>query len=816
MVEKAFSWFGRFSDRRPWAVILAVAAATAFFAAGVFRIHQEYGLKTMLPSRSQPVETMNEAEALGWGTQEEQVLIEADGGLDGAALRRVLDYREMLEKSPDIFPGYITKVETPLDNMVVLEDGRVVSNSPPVALTKVARSLNDDELFRQVRMNLDYWQGKAEETGLPLQVRNVIWDESSISAVLLNAKVNTSLDTGTQMKRDGDFTGLTEAHFEGAPGAAVSITGLVAINRESSRLTMEDTKLIFAIALGFILLVLFLTFRKVSDVLLTMMVIGVTIVWVMGLQGWLGYPFTYTGAAIMPLLLGIDIAYAIHVLSRYYEERRKGSDPHASIFTSTVTVGVAVFLTAATTAFGFASFSISNIPPIQQFGMLCVAGVLFSFFLAVTLLPATIALRDGGLRSQVKWAAEQRGGLEADRRSWLDAFLARVSVLSEHHRGIVGLVTLALIAGSVLLALNIGTEADIFKILPQDMPSMRAYKEINDTFGGQDLAFTLVKGEVLEPANLQAMLDYEDALAASGAAGQDGEPIFRRDKITGIADIVYQANGKSIPATREGVLASLFKLQESLGYPEVELDSLPITMDFEAGIIEVRLDRGDQEDMKVISEVMQKGADRAAAEAGGLKLANSGTPILLNEILGNILPTQLKTTALALFLCALIVILIFRSFFFGLAATSVVFLGVAMELGILALIGWPLDFMTVMVSSLVIGAGIDFGIHVTHRFMEEWREGGLEVDEAVRRTVGSVGKALVAAAVTTAGAFAIIAFSDISYLRRFGVITALSLSIALLAALFVLPSILAWKATRDERKRPALADNNTQLEMRRG
>jgi uncharacterized protein len=803
MVEKAFAWFGRVSEKHPWAVITVVVLITVGFAAGVFRIHQEYGLKTMLPSHSQPVETMNEAEDLGWGTQEEQVLIKADDVLDGAVLRQVLTYQRMLEEHPEILPEFITKVETPLDSMVVLQDGQVASASPPVALMKVADTLSDGELSEQVRMNIDYWQDKSEQTGLPLQVRNITGDGT---ALLLNAKVNTALDTGTQMDRDGEFARVTEEHFEGVSGADVSISGLVSINRESSQMTMEDTKVIFAIALAFILLVLFLTFRKLSDVLLTMMVIVFTIVWVMGLQGWLDFPFTYTGAAIMPLLLGIDIAYAIHVLSRYYEERRKGSDPHASAFTSVVTVGVAVFLTAATTAFGFVSFGISNMPPIQQFGMLCVAGVMFSFFLAVTLLPATIVLRDRSVRSQEKWERKNRQRIEAEKESWLDVSLARVSVISEHHRGIVGLVTLALLVGSILLALQINTEADIFKILPQNMPSMQAYKEVNDIFGGQDLAFTLVKGDVLDPVNLQAMLDFEDGLAASGDTGQDGEPIFQRDKITGIADIVYQANGKSIPRQESEVLASLSKLQVNLGYPEVDLESLPITMDLKAGIIEVRLDRGDQEDMKVINDTMQAEVAKATAGLDGLEMSNSGTPILLNEILGNILPTQLKTTALALFLCALIVILIFRSFFFGLAATSVVFLGVAMELGILVLIGWPLDFMTVMVSSLVIGAGIDFGIHVTHRFMEEWREGGLDVDEAIRRTIGSVGKALVAAAVTTAGAFAIIAFSDISYMRRFGVITAMSLTIALLAALFVLPSILAWKASHDDKKRLALAD----------
>ena len=170
---------------------------------------------------------------------------------------------------------------------------------------------------------------------------------------------------------------------------------------------MRESSILFLSAFVFILIVLFLTFRKLSDVLATVAVIIVTVIWVIGLGGWLGFPFTYTSAAIFPLMLGIDIAYAIHVLSRYYEERRKGSDPYQSALRSVVTVGVAVFLTAATTAFGFASFGISNMPPIQQFGALCVAGVMFSFVLAVTLLPAILVLRDRGDKAQARWEKKQ-------------------------------------------------------------------------------------------------------------------------------------------------------------------------------------------------------------------------------------------------------------------------------------------------------------------------------------------------------------------------------------------------------------------------
>jgi predicted RND superfamily exporter protein len=136
----------------------------------------------------------------------------------------------------------------------------------------------------------------------------------------------------------------------------------------------------------------------------------------------------------------------------------------------------------------------------------------------------------------------------------------------------------------------------------------------------------------------------------------------------------------------------------------------------------------------------------------------------------------------------------------------VVFLSIALELIALYVLGWPLDFMTVMVSALIIGAGIDFGIHVTHRFREEWALGCESVDEAVRLTVGNVGRALLSAAITTSGAFGILAISRVEQLRRFGGVTAFSLVFALLVALLVLPTILSFWAERAERKNHARSE----------
>ncbi len=819
MVAGLFSLLGRLTGRRPWWVIGAVVLLSAVAVFGVTRVKQEFGYQTMLPQKSESVVTLKEADRIFAGTTEEQVLVVSKKALDPSLLRRVAGYRKALEAREDLWPSFANDVTTPLDDMVHYAGGPprasgAVASAGPAANPQAAapgagaaapseslasrvNTLSDGQLIEQVELNLEEAERQAEALGYSAQT-NVSADRK---AFLIKVRMNPDIPSSRQLKAAQEFEDAAGEYFSGVEGTTTYVAGTVSMNKDSSQRTMKDASVLFLFAIVFIVAVLYITFRRISDVLVTLLVIIVTVLWVEGLGGFLGFPFTYTSAAVIPLLLGVDIAYAIHVLTRYYEERRNGADPRKSVLNSVGTVGVAVFLTAATTAFGFASFGISNMPPIRQFGAQCVAGVLFSFLLAVTLLPAVLVLRDRGAKAMARWDSKT-GKRERGMDGRLDRFLVRIAIVSEHHRSIVMAATAVILAACVVLGFNLSTEADMQKMMPADLPFMKAQVKINDYFGGQDMAYTLVKGEVLEPESMKAMLEYEDALADSKEVSESGKRLFERDKIFSLADLVKRANG-SIPDTKAGVMNVLMGM--STGRKSESGNTLLNPKHLDVTMVTVRVARGNEGDMKKITNTM-RGASAKVASGSGLEMRSSGMPVLMNDMMASILPTQLKTSALALILCTLTVVIVFGSIFFGLAAASVVFIGIALEIGALSILNWPLDFMTVMVSSLVIGAGIDFGIHITHRFREEWRSGEVGVDEAMRRTVGNVGKALLAAAVTTAGAFGIIAISKISYLRRFGGITALSLTFALLAALLVLPSILAWRADRIEKAKAAKAE----------
>ena len=781
-MKKAFGWLADQSARWPWLVVAIVFIITVIAVNGITRIEGDFNFNAMLPEGEESVQVFEEIEDIFGGTLQERVLLKAESVLDPEILRAVAGYEEYLEGYPEIWGKLVDEVTTPLDGMYLLTEGEISFDifGRPVPLEP--DNLSDTELRAQVEANLTRQRLAAAGGFSP----DPLVSEDGTAMLISLDQVVSDDDRLTTL-----FEDISRTYFEDAGVAEVFITGQASWTRDSNKQVAADTSILFMLAVLFILVILFLTFRRLSDVGFTMLVVLITIIWVMGLSGWLKIPFTYPSIGIMPLLLGIDIAYAIHVLTRYYEERKKDRNPYSSANISLKTVGIAVFLTAITTAVGFASFGVSEIPPMRDFGFMCLAGVLLSFALAVTLLPAVVIIRD-------RRGGKARGLLkrkdESERSSLVDRVLVNVSLVAEHHRKLVVVFTVVVLGLAVFSAFNLGTEAE-FQQEFSGSPAAAADKEIDKYFGGQVSAYTLVKGDVLEPDVLESMLEYEQALADTGALTEEGEEIFQRGKIVSIADVVASQNDGTIPDDREDISRIIAAVLKSGRAGRV------LSPELEAAMILSTISGTSQSDLEAAADVLREQQSVLTDSHPDLLVGQSGEPVLVSDLLGSLTPTLIKTSLLALLLCLLVVSVIFRSFVFGLAATSVVFLSIALELIALYLLGWPLDFMTVMVTALIIGAGIDFGIHVTHRFREEWEHGCENVDEAVRLTVGNVGRALLSAAVTTAGAFAILAISRIVMMRRFGGVTALSLVFALLVALLVLPTILSLWAERVDRKK---------------
>ncbi len=835
--------------RRPWLTIAIIAVVTAAALVGAFRVEMEFSQRALMPEGYGSIETIKDVERAFGGIQYDKALLSGADFTSPEAALALYGYERELKAADDpaLWGEYVLGAESYLSQLArnpqaapIFELAWAVEGARSAdGFTEAVREFlaapgtaqlrempgadllfqfledipeSEDPLSRKPLAE-NYLDAALEQTvagflqdpaasGFVLG-RTLSGEEDGHAHALLRIQVRPDLPQARTFAYARDLQEFTVDHFA-RYGITAEVSGETYIMQDVQDLSTRDGLILGMAALAFVALVLFVTFRKLLDVVLTLAVVSISTLWVFGLMGFAGMKFTIVSIAIVPLLLGIDIAYSIHILVRYYEERDTGAGALASAAGSVVTVGVAVFLAAATTMFGFLSFSITDMPPIRDFGLLCLAGVFFGYALSVLLLPAALVIRDRGRKTVERRRVESSRLLD-----WVDRGLVRLSMLAERYRKAVWATALALVVGCAVLASGLSTAADIRGFVPQDMPSYEMFNRVEALFGGQDNAVALVEGEdLLSPESLRSMDAFIQAVLEDprNLTPEGDERYFKADRVFGLTTIFKALDGK-LPASREDAEAALARAGEVYGFDTSSL----ITPERGQALINFEVFFLGEEDEKAMAAILKDNAARgdgntAAGDAiEGTSLAApryrvTGMPLIIADTMDKLFATQIETSALALVLCALLVMLIFHSIYFGLAATSVVFLAIALELGILRLMGWPLDIMTVMIASLVIGAGIDFGIHVAHRFREEFYINGLGAEEAVNTAVRNVGVALVSAAVTTCGAFLILAISSLSTLRRFGIITAIALASACFAALVLEPSFLASIALRKEKK----------------
>ena len=805
---KLFEFFATQSEKRPWLVVAAVVLITAFLAAGFPRISTELSQEAMMPKGYESIQAYQEVKDIFGGLSNETALVVADDVADPKVARVLYGWSPDKMTEAGFEEGDILKVETYLDflkyqlpemmraagvesdvDMGAIDDATLAQflrfylhpePEPPV-LDLLAAFAGDGFTPETREQFLTVFEENSEN------IAGMVSAEGD--ATIVTFQLDPDLNQSDLMRVGKKLREFLAGEFADVEGAETYVTGNATMELDSNEFMEKETSKLMLIALLFIMLILYLTFRRLSDVGLPLLIIMVAIFWIMGVMGWAGITFTTMSVAIMPLMLGINIAYVIHILSRYYEEREDGLGVDLSATTSVKTVGVAVFLTAITTVFGFSSFMITDIPPMRDFGLLCMLGIAFSFLLSLTLLPAIIVIRDRRKKeAKLESHLEKMRARRRDARYgvFIDRALVRMALVAERNHWTVAIITLALVAFGVFAVFNVRTGADIRKMFPESMPSMEASKTITDLFGPQNSDIILVEGDIYDPANLAALLELEDAIPMDARNRPGDDAYFSRDRIKSIADYVVMGSPDgTLPQSREGVEAIVAQLAMRMPLGAM------VSEDGTAAMVMLRSGYPETEDELRLKTEIVRDKSAAAMEEAGLEMRATGLTVLVGDLLGNIVPTQLRTSGLALLLCTLVLIVVFKSFVYGIATLVVVVCGMMAELVFLLVLGWPLDLMTVMVASLVIGAGIDFGIHITHRFREEYHGNGSAPEEAIRDTVKNVGRALVAAALTTSGVFAILAFSGMGMMQRFGWTTTVGLVGALFGAILVLPSVLA-------------------------
>jgi hypothetical protein len=738
--------------RHPRLVLLGVVLVTVCLSPGLTKLTFNVELRNFLPPTYESTRTTFEVEKMLGGISSEIILVESDNLLDPKCVEAVHNMKVDLQNQ---LKGYILGPMYDFDYLLPIEN-RLGENFPtgPELAAKLSELLSNESVRAEVMAHV-----KENENRM---VGRLVYRVAKLSsAEEINCAKKLEKIVKSHASRSG---GIFSAYVGGDHSASKDVLETIT----------NERVYLFGIAGVLVLICLFLTYRKFRDITLSLLSIGLAILWDLCLMGWFGIEFSPVVVGVFPLLLGLGVDYSIYMNYRYSEERLKAEKDRAAAI-AIATVGVAVFLSCTTTMFAYGSWLTSSMRPLFDFGSLSMMGIGFSYLLAMTFLPSCRVLLDRGVKRE---ELVDRFSVKAVERG-----LAGVAAIVERKSRIV--LTIALVATilATFSATRARTAIQWEKMLPEGVESLETsdrYLKLWPEQNPLNSCIVLVKGDLTSPEVLGSMYKIEMYVPQRCRFIEGG---------MSVASAVVQRYGGIVPPDNETIV----RILNELGPQYSALLSRDQENRVTGGIIIFFTSCRTEQEMKMavenVREVVRKeGKGNAQYSVGGL-------PAVYSDLLSELVPAQLKTTLISFLGCFLIVWAVFRRVSDAALCMLPIGLTLVWGLGMFTPLDIPINLLTVLVSALMIGIGIDYSIHVRHRFMEEI-EKGESVEQATRETMVRIGGAVLGASSTSLAAMGTLMFSRMPAIGVFGEIVALEFFSCLCAVFFVLPTLLAWREHR--------------------
>jgi hypothetical protein len=591
-----------------------------------------------------------------------------------------------------------------------------------------------------------------------------------------------------------------------AGGGSYVVTGAPVVVNDLADAIQDSILLLFAAALLVMAATLAVVFRTRLR-LLPLLVAVAAAALTFGALSLAGASLTMASIAVLPVLIGLAVDYAIQWQSRI---REAGGDHLRA-----ATVGAPTIVTAAAaTIAGFLVLLLSPVPMVRGFGLLLVAGIVIALALALVAGTAALAFArqtadrpdapaTGGRRRPWSGAGESllaavrgardvvRPATDAGRRAVAplarrtgDAVrpraggLARTAIAgAQRHPGRVLAIGAVLAVAGWGLDTQTRVESDIQKLVPQNLGAVRDLQALQTSTGvGGQLDVVVQAQDVADPKVIAWMSSYQRGLlerygysADRGCGRADLCPAFS------LPDL-FQREPKDKRAVRELLDAVPPYFSQSVLTP----DRTTATLSFGIKLMPL------EEQQKVI-ETMRADLDPPA----GVRAELAGLPVLAAEANARVSSDWRRLLTIVLGLLAVFVVLrvALRDTRRAVIPLVPIVLATGWSALVLFAVRIPLNPMSVTLAALVIAISTEFSVLLSERYRQE-RAAGHAPEDALRRTYRSTGAAVVASGATAIAGFAVLVLSDISMLRNFGFVTVIDLTVSLLGVLVVLPAVL--------------------------
>jgi predicted RND superfamily exporter protein len=600
----------------------------------------------------------------------------------------------------------------------------------------------------------------------PLYVGNLVSADATAASIL----VEFDEMSPEEFDRRGIAARVAEAAASFDDRDSVAITGIQTLKQSGERTMEGDLARFVPMATFAVFVILLWEFRRRRGALLPLVSVLLALVWTAGFMVLSGARIDMGTLVLPPLLIATGVAYAIHIVSRYYQEIRPGRSPAEAVRAALEHGRLPVAIAALTTVLGFASLATNPIRAIRDLGMYSVAGISAVFLLTLTFLPAALVL----LPAAPERAEERRG----DRMTRALQRLGRFSL--RRRLPLLG-AGAAVVAFSAWGATAIRVETDYLRFFDAESAVRRDNDRITERLGGTLPIYLVVEGgapgAVAQVEPIRAIRDLQEFVA--GLPGVDGS-LSLADYVSLMQRVLNPEAGGALPSTQAEIEQILLFADPADTRPVVSRDLSRANV-----IVRTRLS-GSLEVGEFVKRVSVWAAEHMPR---GVTVRPTGTIVLLNHSADTLARAQLMGLAQVLLVLLALMSLLFLSLRIGLLSLVPNVFPIVVLFGAMGWAGIPLNVSTSMIAVIAIGIAVDDTIHYLSEFNARVRATG-DQEKAVLQAAESVGRPIVFTSLALTAGFLVVCLSGFQPIRHFGILASLTTAVALLGDLVLTPALL--------------------------
>ncbi len=740
----------QFAIRFRWLVLIAFLGITVLMAMQIKKAHFNTDLQTYLPDDMPARVHQREIENIFGGTDLLMIVVKTDDVINAATLKRVKSFSQEMKKIKGI------------EKVMSLFDTKQVRNEDDAMLV--------DPAVRIIPRNAQ----EVAEIKKELEENDMVYG-SVVSKNFTTTAVIGMLEPDAS---DKSVVEQVEALLEKYPGEEETMLGGSPYLRVQNGKSMQrDISKLLPLGILLMLVFLFVSFRQFRGVWLPTLVVFISIFISLGFIPLIGWDFTVVTIILPVLLIAVANDYGIHMFSHYQDDNAPGNTlTKKEISLRMVTsLGKPIIIAGVTTMAGLLCMLGHILIPAWQMGILGAIGISVALIASLLFVPAVSSLLPKPKPVATPANTEGNKGI-------MNKFLLFLSnIVTQKPRTVLFsmlVVTVFISLGISKLSIN----SNPLRMFPEGHPAKVSGTLINRELGGFFPLSIVFEGDIKDPGLLKRIDATEKRIREMSEVGTTQSIAKVTRQISRALNNSGEPLYDKIPDTYNAV-SQYFELYMMSGDPD-DLEKM-VDFNFERAMILVRFKEMNTPVLrKCVKQIKNMFKDDPNVKYIG------GNADIFSEMDKRVVDGQFSSLVISLITVFIILSLSFRFRSFKGAVLQLIplFMAILILFGIMGYAGIELNFTTALLSSIMIGVGIDYTIHLVWRYREE-RRNGLEAAEAMKQTLHSSGRGIILNAVSVIIGFSALIFSSFLSVRFFGILMVVMVFTCLVGGLLLVPAL---------------------------